>query len=516
MDKIAIIDMGSNSIRMVIFQVTKQVYHLIDDTKETVRLSENMGAEQTLKAPAIKRALAALTRFMKICRSRGVTTILPITTAAVRQAINQSEFLEAVERQTGLRFRVLSGQEEGYYGFLGVMNGFAVDAGFTLDIGGGSSEVTYFADRQLKNAVSLPFGALTLTEQFREKASELKAYLHKVYQEYRWFGSQTGLPLIGLGGTVRNIARVHRQLIGYPLESAHHYQMSKTQVDDTINYMSSLSLQELQSLPGLSKDRTDIIVAGGLIIQTLMEACRAPRLLISGNGLREGLFFEYYYGDKGSLSGEEVTMSDVFNTMEYYNVDVDHSRHVAFLSARLFDELQSLHKLGKKERQLLSIAAYLHDVGVAVSFYDWHKHTFYVLLHSKIAGLTHRERLLIALIASFKNKKKTREWIAPYQMITEPGDEELVQKLSLLLLMARAFDRALSKEIVDVSCRLANKQIQITVSTTSRDIELELKEANEFQQKFEKAFGYKYTLSAEIVDECGRKDKGVYDNEKIL
>lgn len=493
--------MGSNSIRMVIFQVSQQVYHLIDDTKETVRLSENMGPEQLLKPSAIKRAMATLTRFMKICRSRGVTTVLPVTTAAVRQAKNQTEFLAQVEEETGLRFRVLSGHEEGYYGFLGVINGFSLEAGFTLDIGGGSSEITLFDDRDLKHAVSLPFGALTLTEQFREKAGDIKPYLRGVFQQYAWVHSRKGVPLIGLGGTVRNIARVHRHLIGYPLESAHHYEMSKAQVDETINHLLSLSIQELQSLPGLSKDRADIIVSGGLIIQTMMEACQAPSLFISGNGLREGLFYEHYFGQQEYRSSVEVTMNDVNNTMQYYNVDMDHSRHVAYLSERLFDELKPLHKLGKKERQLLTISACLHDVGVAVSFYEWQKHTFYVLLHSKIAGVSHRERLLIAMIASFKNKKKTREWVLPYQKIVEPGDEELVQKLSLLLLLARAFDRALSSDIVDVTCRLIEKQVQIVVKTTSQDIALELKEANELHQKFVKAFGLGYQLIAQYMSE---------------
>lgn len=500
MDKIAVIDMGSNSIRMVIFQVAEETYHLIDDTKETVRLSEKMGPELLLKPQAMKRAMATLTRFMKICRSRNVTTIIPITTAAVRQANNQQEFLRLVEQETGLRFRVLTGHEEGYYGFLGIINSFTIDQGLTLDIGGGSSEVTFFANRELQHSVSLPFGAITLTELFRDNSIQLKQYLHTMFQGQSWIQGELGVPLIGLGGTIRNIARIHRHLIGYPLESAHHYEMSKEQVDQTINHIISLPMQELQSLPGLSKERADIIIAGGLIVQTLMEVSHSPSLLISGNGLREGLFFEYYYGDKDYRRGHEVTMSDVINTMQVYNVDMNHSRHVAFLAVRLFDELRSLHNWGEQERQLLSVAAHLHDVGVAVSFYEWQKHTFYLLLHSKTAGLTHRERLLVAMLASFKNKKKMREWALPYLAILQPEDEETVTKLSILLLMARAFDRALSKDIVDVTCKLHNKEIQIIAKTTSPDIALELKEANEFQPKFEKAFGHKYKLAAQMID----------------
>ncbi len=511
MEKIAIIDMGSNSIRMVIVQVSAQAYHLIDDTKETVRLSENMGPEKTLKQAAMQRALSTLTRFLKLCRSRGVTTVIPVTTAAVRQAANQSEFLQQVRRATGLVFRVLSGEEEGYYGFLGVNRGFAEDSGFTLDIGGGSSEVTYFVNRKLRQSVSLPFGALTLTETFFDKNSanrlateQVCRFLRETFAREEWIGQRPGLPLIGLGGTVRNIARIHRQLTGYPLESAHQYEMDKQQVDETINRMVKCSPQQLLALPGLSKDRADTIVAGGLIIQSLMEACGSPRLLISGNGLREGLLHEYLERRVGRLADRDVTMDDVSNMMHYYNIDIEHGRHVAFLSVRLFDELAALHALGGRERHLLYVAAHLHDVGVAVSFYEWPTHTFYILLHSKIAGLSHRERLLVALIASFKNRKKSRELAGPYQVLLKPGDEELVQKLGILLQMARALDRTLSNDVRDVACEITDKEIRIAVHSVTPDIGLELKEAGEIQQKFEKAFGRAYYLTMVLHTRCQR------------
>jgi len=504
LEKIAIVDMGSNTIRMVIFQVSNQAYHLIDDTKETVRLSEKMGEERTLKPAAIKRAMAALLRFMKICRSRGVNRIVPVTTAAVRQAVNGAEFLQKVERETGLVFRILSGQEEAYYGFLGVKNGFAHASGYTLDIGGGSSEVTFFDKRSMEHTVSMPYGALTLSERFRLEggegrvaSQELRQFLRESMQAVPWIGDRTGMPLFGLGGTVRNIARVHRQLVRYPLESAHHYEMNKSQVDATMEMLGNLTLKELQELPGLSKDRADLIVAGGLIIQTLMETTQAPSLLISGNGLREGLFYEYLHDQVYQEADDDVLMNEVVNLMRYYHVNEEHSRHVAHLSSRLFDELAPIHAMGESARKVLRVAAHLHDVGVAVSFYDWQVHTAYVLLHSKIPGLTHRERLLVALIASFKNKKKMRELLTPYRGLLESEDEDTILKLGILLLIARALDRALSHDIEDLRCSISDKRVHIKLKSVHPDIHLELKEASEYQQRFEKVFGREYVLVEE-------------------
>ncbi|WP_139492198.1 Ppx/GppA phosphatase family protein [Brevibacillus dissolubilis] len=507
MEKIAIIDMGSNTIRMVIFEINQDSYHLVDDTKETVRLSESMGPERILKPASVKRALSTLKRFMKLCRSRQVTTIVPVTTAAVRIAENQQDFLNTVEAETGLRFRVLSGHEEGYYGLVGVLNGFSLQDGFTLDIGGGSSEVTLFRSRKLSDSVSMPFGALTLTESYRDPEQDgrvsiydVRQYLRSAFLNQPWISANHGLPLIGLGGTVRNIARIHRNLIGYPIEIAHNYEMSKTQVDETINYIASLSYKELQQLPGLSKERADIILAGGLIIQSLMEACKAPQLLISGNGIREGLFYEYYQQRYPQKLAADVTMSEVENLMHYYKVDHSHAHHVAHLSLRLFDDLSPRHKMGESERRLLHFASLLHDVGVTVSFYEWQKHTYYVLLHSKIPGLTHRERLLVALIAASKNKKKIREWSAPYQMLLKPEDEELVLRLTIILLMARALDRSLSMDVQDVTCKLSGKETKIIMHTVTPDIELELKEARELLEKFDKSFGGRFEISAKVVE----------------
>ncbi|MGE5702583.1 MAG: hypothetical protein ACM32O_08660 [Clostridia bacterium] len=506
--KVAVIDMGSNTIRMVIFQMNGLTYHLIDDTKETVRLSENMGPEQTIKPAAMERALSALARFMKICRSRDVQTIIPVATAAVRQANNQADYLARVKAETGLTFRVLSGHEEGYYGFVGIINGITEPEGFTLDIGGGSSEVTYFHERKMQQSVSMPFGALTLTEQFRDKSTDgklslpfVRHYLQEAISRHDWIHGKTGVPLIGLGGTVRNIARIHRELIQYPLESAHQYEMSKAQVDETMDFITRLTLKELQALPGLSKDRADIIVAGGLIIQMLMEQTNSPKLIISGNGLREGLFFEHYEKSNGPVALRDPLESDVLNTMRYYNVEIEHAKHVAHLSTRLFDELAEIHHLGQRERLLLWIAAHLHNTGVAVSFYEWQKHTFYVLLHTKIVGLTHRERLLVALIAAHRAKKKTRELSLPYQVLLRPEDEELVGKLSILLMMARAMDRSLSSHIQDVSCEQKDGKIRIVVYSVNPDIHLELKEASELLQKFEKAFGCEYSLKTKLTAE---------------
>lgn len=508
--KVAVIDMGSNTIRMVIFQMNELTYHLIDDTKETVRLSENMGPEQTIKPAAMERALSALARFMKICRSRRVDTIIPVATAAVRLAKNQAEYLNRVKEETGLMFRVLSGHEEGYYGFVGVINGLTEPAGFTLDIGGGSSEVTFFANRKLMNSVSMPFGALTLTEQFRDLTpagegklllTEVRHYLQEAISANQWLCEKNGVPVIGLGGTVRNIARIHRELVQYPLESAHQYVMSKAQVDDTMEFIAKLSLKELQDLPGLSKDRADIIVAGGFIIQTLMEVSGSPELIISGNGLREGVFFEHYQKVNGAEALGDPLELDVQNTMRYYGVQLEHAKHVAHLSIRLFDELAAIHSLGERERLLLWIASHLHNVGVAVSFYESQKHTFYVLIHTKIVGLTHRERLMVALVAAHRSKKKTREMANPYQKLLQPEDEELIAKLSILLMMARAMDRSLSSHIQDVSCELKEGKVKIVVYSVDPDIRLELKEANELQQKFVKAFGCEYSLKTKLTSD---------------
>lgn len=501
MEKIAIVDMGSNTIRMVIFQVTEQAYHLIDDTKETVRLSEKMGPELTLKPAAVSRALSTLQRFLKICRSRDVKTIIAVTTAAVRIARNQAEFLQQVEEETGLAFRVLSGEEEAYYGFLGVLNGFAQESGFTLDIGGGSSEITIFSNRELQRTVSMPYGALTLTERFRLSGGDgrvdipaLRQYLLESFNGIEWMGLTSGLPLFGLGGTVRNIARVHRHLAQYPLESAHQYEMSKGELDTTLSILGEMSLKQLQEMPGLSKERADLIVAGGLIIQCLMEKIQAPALFISGNGLREGIFHEYLKEKHWQYNDADVLMSEVQNLMGYYHVDEIHSRHVAYLSQRLFHELISLHAYGEREATLLSVAAHLHDVGVAVSYYDWQLHTAYILTHSKIPGVTHRERLIIAMVASFRNKKKMREMLGPYLKLLRPQDEELIQRLGILLLIARALDRSLAGDIRDVFCELVDKRVRILVQSVHPDIRLELKVAGEFVQRFEKAFGREYTL----------------------
>lgn len=498
--KIAIIDLGSNSIRMLLMKVSDDgSYKMLDEVKDMVRLSQGMGAESTLKPVPIKRTMNTLNMFKKLLQVHQPDLVIPIATAAVRNAANQTLFLEKVKSETGFDFRVASGEEEARYGYLGVINTMRVDDGVMIDIGGASTEVGWIEGRQLKAAVSFPFGAVTLTESFLgketispEKVKKVEHYVKKHLEELTWLKSLKGYPVIGLGGTIRTLAKMNKHKIGYPLESLHNYQMRMDEVEEHYQQITRSTLEEIRQIPGINKDRSDIIAAGVAPLHALMKTLAADKLMISGNGLREGVFYEQYQtktGHSGELV-EDVTFHSVDNTLKNFEMNLDHCHHVKKLALALFDQTRELHGLGAKERRLLAVGALLHDVGMHIDYYNHHKHGFYLTLNARLNGLRNRERVMCAYIVGMHRETGLKEDWKQYSMLMDERDMEIIRKISLFVRIAEKLDRSETASIHDLTCYITEEDVQVMVHTTHSS-ELEIISAMTFTKEFKKLFNRK-------------------------
>ena len=219
MKNVAVIDIGSNSIKLVLVRVRNDnAFKIIYELKETVRLGKGMTEKPVLREDRMKIALQTLKMFKNLCDATDTKKIIAVATAAVRNANNQEEFLQRVKKETDLSVRVLSGSEEGYFDYWGVVNSIEKDDGLIMDIGGGSVELIWMENRQIKDSVSLPFGALDLTQQFdlydeadKDQIKDLEKYLEKAYKEVSWLSEVEEMDLIGVGGTIRNIAKIDKR-----------------------------------------------------------------------------------------------------------------------------------------------------------------------------------------------------------------------------------------------------------------------------------------------------------------
>ncbi|GAA3603535.1 Ppx/GppA family phosphatase [Secundilactobacillus similis] len=306
MDNLVIVDLGSNSVRMAINEIRPdKTFREVGRYKEDTRLSEGMGPEKKLQDAAIKRTLAALKHFRILYQDLPNLTVKAITTAAVRQASNQADFLERVQREVGLTFDVLSGDDEAYYDYLGVMNRLRVEDALMLDIGGASLEMVNIRSGKESNLISIPFGAVNLSEQFHLDDQinpadffDATVFLRQRLQDIWWLGEAKTKPFILLGGANRSLARMsRRQQQVLHVEQIHGYQLTTHEVFRLFSGLLRKNHEQRKQISGLEPDRADIIVGGILPLVLLLQMLDSDRVIFSESGVREGIINAYLNQD---------------------------------------------------------------------------------------------------------------------------------------------------------------------------------------------------------------------------
>lgn len=491
MEKVAVIDLGSNSVRLVIFEVTSKGFKVIDDMKETVRLGEGLEESQKLSPWSMEKAILTLKMFRSVCFSYRAS-LIAVATAAMRKAGNSPEFLQRIKEETGIELRIISGEEEAYLDYIGVINSIDVTDGVIMDIGGGSTELVQFADKQLIEAVSLPFGSLDLTRKFRlaeqvELANELglSNFLEQAFRKVPWAGKAINGPLIGIGGIIRNIGKIDRKRKKYPLDIAHNYSVDFQDINEIYDIVKNRQLPDRYSIEGLSQERTDIFVGASAAVKIFMEMSGIKKMITSGYGLREGLVYQHI----GMLPPvkEDVLDASLDNIMHMYQVDTRHAYHVHTLYQKLFRLLQEVHGIEEDLTRINKTAALLHDIGVNIRFYDHHEHTFYLILNTGITGLSHRELLLSAYIAASHRTKKFKAPLDEYKGVLNKGDKILVRKAGIILQIANSLDRSMVGKIKDIDCLVESGKVTIRL-TAEDNCELEKKDALCAADNFKKIF----------------------------
>ncbi|MDO4903725.1 MAG: Ppx/GppA family phosphatase [Limosilactobacillus sp.] len=301
-ENLAIVDLGSNSARMAITEIAPDGnFREIKRVKENTRLSEGMGREKMLQEKAMNRTIDALKRFKKIYSEVPNVQVRAITTAAVRQAHNRQEFLDRVKQEVGLDLQVLSGKKEAYYDYLGVVRTLKLNHCLILDVGGASCELILVQQRRARNMISIPVGAVNLSEQFHlngyVKAADLfkaEVSMNERLKKIPWMRYATRVPIVLLGGANRTLARMawsyhHKSR----QRSIHGYQLTSRAVFATYRELLSKNLAQRKKMPGLEPERADIIIGGMLPLVTLLQRNTDGRVIFSESGVREGIITEY-------------------------------------------------------------------------------------------------------------------------------------------------------------------------------------------------------------------------------
>jgi exopolyphosphatase/guanosine-5'-triphosphate,3'-diphosphate pyrophosphatase len=469
--RVAAIDIGSNSIRQIVADVSAEgAIQVVDEMKAAPRLAAGLGSSGALADTSIRAALEALERMATLARQLGAERIDAVATSAVREASNAASFIADITRVTGLKVRVLDGEEEARLSFRSAVAHFDMGVGRTvvMDIGGGSLELALTAEGVIERLGSLPLGAIRLTESYFSKGITPKAVrrmrrdvcelLSDEIPRRDWRGAQ----LIGSGGTFTNLAGIYLARQGIlTARSVHAAHIPRADLEHILDMLSDMSAEERRAVPGLNPERADIIVAGIAVAAEVLRRLESREILVSRYGIREGLLLEAARVAPTIADPGEARARSVTEFASRCHVEQPHSSHVQKLALILFDAIGERLGCTKADRDALADAALLHDCGYHISYERHHKHSYHLILHADLLGLAPSEQVVIANVARYHRGNPPRRKQRNFGML-DKSLRRRIRRLSAILRVADGLDRGHVAAVADLKVRWVQRALRIT------------------------------------------------------
>ncbi len=492
--RVAAIDIGTNSVHMIVAELRKRTYRVVDKEKEMVQLGLGSLDGAPLNDDAIERAVTALRKMVEVARGWKVDEIVAVATSAVREAPNRREFLRRVRDDVGIRVRVISGEEEADYIYRAIRSAVDLDGStaLCLDIGGGSVEFIVGTASEIFFTASEPLGALRLAQRFRLEdkpaATDVEAcrqfirqHVKRLHKRIRPLGIDVA---IGTSGTIQALANLvvaAEDSSGSALRA-----LPREGVDTIVDTLCNTSARERIDRLTLDEKRAHNIVAGAIVLQEIMKALDIASLLACPVAIREGII-ESRLTESRAKPERSLRRSSAHAFADRSAIDKRHAQHVARLALRIFDQTRDLHHLSDDCAELLEHAALLHESGMHVSDRGYHKHTYYLIRHADLRGFTEEQLVVVANVARYHRKKPPA---ADHPNLFELSDEqrEEVEKLAAILRIAEALDRSHRQSVRDVAVR-SNGSVRFIVrarSDAGMEIASAAKRAKYFSSLFDK------------------------------
>jgi exopolyphosphatase / guanosine-5'-triphosphate,3'-diphosphate pyrophosphatase len=447
--KISVIDLGFNSVKLVNYIVASDnSFRTEEEFSVKARLGEGFNYNRSLNESAITRGIAALREFREVIHLKRIRNILPIATSAVREASNQHEFLRLVQKETGFKFKVLGEEEEALYSYLGASRAIWQPEALFFDLGGGSLETISTKDYRIKKIISLPLGALRLSEKYIPKPDGVYSKKTLVRLENEIIANlpsasdlriSKGIPLIGIGGSVRAIARYHQKLTKYPLAKLHNYVMDFLSLQSIRKNLCKLGSDQIANINVIGNKRAQSITAAAIVIENLMQKLGIKKIIVSTHGLREGYLSEYL---RNPLSSN-LRQLDVKNTYDR----IREQQKTWVLPNTTSEFMHSLLTSGiitSQEYQIFVCAKkMLTNPFVARSHID----VLFELIMSEICPmLSHEDQLILALSLIYRRKPKAAARLySAYSDVLVHYNEKHVQRVALCIDLSEIFERYKAK-----------------------------------------------------------------------
>jgi len=501
MPTLAAVDIGSNSVRLKIARLQAGRLRALHEDREVTRLGEGAFRSGFLTPESMAETVKVLRRFHRATQQIVTDAVRVVATSALRDARNSQAFLEWVRSATGWRVEVISGVEEARLIHLGLVTSPRIDKSpaLMIDLGGGSCELTVTHGGHIRDAVSVPLGAVRLTDEFLRhdpvRKGEIKRLRGFVAREIDRIAARIAAArvknVIATSGTAAALAAVatHLRRGGNRQRTI----VSRAEMTRIAKRLARLPVAERRKIEGIGPRRAEIIVAGAMVYHELMERCHLKAFRYSPLGLRDGILAQMAADyDRSTRSGKQVESErweSIMKAVDHYGVDRKHALDVRDAAMLLFSSLKSVHRLPPEYREWLSAAAMLYEVGDYVNRSGRHRHTNYIISNSEILGYTPQQRRLIAAIARYLGKSRPTTEDGPMKVV-DTADRANVQKAILLLRLARALNLGRSRAVQKVRVGLHSAEVKLTLVPRRRmGVDLELWAIEKDRDYFREVFG---------------------------
>ena len=486
--QLAAIDIGTNSLHMILVRVAGDgSFTVVGREKDMVRLGAGGLEGRPLGAAAMAAALQTLSRFKRLADSRAVDEIIAVATSAVREAPNGGDFLASIRQHTGIEARVITGIEEARLIHRAAVHGVDVGTGtaVVIDIGGGSTEITYGTAAGAQQARSFRLGVIRLTERFgasdplsRSDERRMVRHVRRELGGYLKSLAKAGFArVIGTSGTALSLGALALGSPGTVTENTiHHRRVPVRALRRVRDQLTALSLDERLALPGLDPKRADLAVAGAVLLDIIVRQLGAAQITLCGLSLREGAVLDYVRRNRVAIERIErypdIRRRSVMELAQRGTPAAEHAQQVSRMALAIFDQTQRQHRLDKRAREWLELASAVHDVGEHISYEDHHLHSYYMVKNGNLRGFEPDEVEVIALLTRYHRRGTPKKSHPTFARLSRPT-RRAVRWLSAMLRVAESLDRSRAQLVERVTLTEHGDGWRMRVAG-SADLELEV------------------------------------------
>jgi exopolyphosphatase/guanosine-5'-triphosphate,3'-diphosphate pyrophosphatase len=492
MNKIGVIYIGANSVKFTLMNILDSGYYkIIDEASSDIKLAQDLINNDEISKQKINETLSNFRSFKSLCKILEVQDIIAVATCTLSKASNYEYFLQLIKTEFDIDVTLLSNENEINYTYLGVTKSIYTTNSLIVDICGACTHLTSVKDGQIQNSITLPFGSLSHTYTYhledRVLYDDLKnaiSVIQDTLDNIEWLNTDSYDSIIGVGATARTICKIDRAKKRYPFDILHNYKLLSQDVHQIYNSLKCNDYHQRAQVQGLSSEKADLIVGGLTIFNTIIKTINCEDIIISGRGLREGFIFSYIEDNYGPI--KDILDYNLNGIMDYLHINKTHANRVFNMTYKLFDELKSLHRLGTSYDNALKTATLLNNSGISIDYYHHNMHSFYVILHSNINGLSHKELIVSAAIAATHNNKNTIPLQGFFSIISKL-DIMAIDAIGLLLSISESLDRSLENPIDSMNIDIADSFVLITLSS-DLNISFEINQALRVKKKFKEIY----------------------------